>query len=114
MFASFPPDVQENVRNGVVDLGYSKEMVFIALGAPDRDYSRVAETGKTDVWSYVDLDYRPETRPVSTSYYYTDAHGRLHRINDFVWMNVSTYIEYESLRVEFKDGIVNAVEALKP
>ncbi|MDP6522702.1 MAG: hypothetical protein QGI24_01540 [Kiritimatiellia bacterium] len=114
MFAAFPPEVRENVEQGIIDLGYSKEMVFIALGSPDRDYSRVTGEAETEVWSYVDLDYRPDTRPVSTAYYYRDAHGHMRRASHWTWIDVGTYIEYESLRVEFQGGAVNAIEALKP
>lgn len=113
MFAAFPPEVRKNVEQGVIDLGYSKEMVFIALGSPDRDYTRVSTEAETEVWSYVDLDYRPDTRAVSTVYHYRDKRGRMRRVADWTWIEVGTYIEYESLRVEFQGGAVKAIEALK-
>jgi hypothetical protein len=35
LFDSYPPEVQENIRNGVVEVGYTPEMVVMAIGEPD-------------------------------------------------------------------------------
>lgn len=54
LFESFPPDVQEMIQAGEIDLGFTEEMVRMALGKPDRKYSELTETGRTTVWAYHD------------------------------------------------------------
>ena len=34
LFDSYPPNVQQNIRNGVIEVGYTPEMVVMALGEP--------------------------------------------------------------------------------
>jgi hypothetical protein len=42
------------VRGGHVDVGFTSEMVLMALGEPDRRYSRTTATGTDEVWAYSD------------------------------------------------------------
>ncbi len=51
-FASFPQDVQENVRAGEIELGYTEEMVEMALGKPNRVTTRERAEGTERVWIY--------------------------------------------------------------
>lgn len=53
-FASWPAAVQENVRAGKVEVGYTQDMVRVALGDPDRQSSRTTASGTADVWIYFD------------------------------------------------------------
>jgi hypothetical protein len=52
LFDSYPPEVQQNIRNGVIEVGYTPEMVVMALGEPDR--KAVAQPGEesAEVWTY--------------------------------------------------------------
>jgi hypothetical protein len=52
LFESFPPEVQENIRNGNVELGYTPAMVEMALGKPDRKAHTGGEYGDLEVWTY--------------------------------------------------------------
>jgi hypothetical protein len=52
LFDSYPPEVQQNVRNGVIEVGYSREMVRMALGEPDRKVEMQTGDGVTEVWTY--------------------------------------------------------------
>lgn len=51
-FAEWPVAVQDKVRAGQVDLGFTQEQVRVALGEPDRIFSRTTNDGTTDVWVY--------------------------------------------------------------
>ena len=53
-FQSWPPDVQQKVRAGAVALGFTPDMVRMALGAPGRVRTRTTERGEEDVWIYYD------------------------------------------------------------
>jgi hypothetical protein len=52
LFDGYPPDVQNNIRNGRIAVGYTPEMVAMALGEPDRKVETRTEDGVAEVWSY--------------------------------------------------------------
>lgn len=113
LFASFTPEVQEKVREGRIDIGFTRNMVLIALGPPARIYTRTTSGGETEIWSYADIRYETESVPVQTTYWYHDSTGRLRLGHDWSWMDVSRRRAEESLRVEFSENKVAAFETLK-
>jgi hypothetical protein len=52
LFDSYPPDVQHNIRDGRIEVGYTPEMVAMALGEPDRKVETQTEEGVAEVWTY--------------------------------------------------------------
>ena len=113
-FAQFPPEVQEKVRQGRIELGFTRPMVYIALGDPQRIYDRVSAGRTNEVWAYTGEQGRPEPRPVATTYWYRCADGRLRLMQDWVWMDAWRGVEIDLLRVEFEGDIVRAIESLRP
>ena len=53
-FDSYPPEVQQKIRSGNVDIGFTPDQVRMALGDPDHRYSRQTAAGTQDVWGYRD------------------------------------------------------------
>ena len=53
-FASYPPAVQAKIRAGEIEVGYTPEMVALALGKADRVYRRQSAEGEIEVWAYAD------------------------------------------------------------
>jgi hypothetical protein len=53
-FNSWPAPVQDKVVVGQIDLGFSAEQVEVALGKPDRVFTRTSSDGTTQVWTYRD------------------------------------------------------------
>lgn len=53
-FAGYPPAVQAKIRAGEIELGYTPEMVALALGKPDRVVRRHTSEGETESWAYAD------------------------------------------------------------
>lgn len=51
-YDSWPPAVQESVRAGRADVGFTAEQVRVALGRPDRVYSRRTPEGSQEVWAW--------------------------------------------------------------
>jgi hypothetical protein len=51
-FDEWPEAVQEKVRAGKIDLGFTTEQVRMALGQPDRVTTRTNTDGTSEVWSY--------------------------------------------------------------
>lgn len=53
-FNAAPPDVQAKIREGKVAVGFTEAQILMALGKPDRRYTRTTAAGTTDVWAYED------------------------------------------------------------
>lgn len=53
-FNTWPPAVQDKVVVGQVDIGFTPEQVAVALGQPDRVFTRTTADGTSQVWSYRD------------------------------------------------------------
>jgi len=52
LFNSLPPGAQASIRAGQVQAGFTPDMVLLALGQPDRRYTRTTQTGSSEVWAY--------------------------------------------------------------
>ena len=113
VFDRLPADDQARVREGKVQLGDSAEVVYMAIGSPDRKYKRVTAEGEVNVWSYVRYEYRSRPHLVDGRFRYRDRNGRLRTGYESVWVDVEERNEYEVLRLEFKDGAVTALETVK-
>lgn len=106
-FAQFPTEVQQNIRAGRVDVGYTEAMVRLALGEPDRRFERVEAAGRTDVWVY---RYRA---PRFSFGFGIGSYGR--HTSTAVGVSTSTggYGDDEALRVEFQQGRVVRIDHRK-
>jgi hypothetical protein len=47
LFDSYSEEVQSNLRQGKVDVGYDEDMVQMALGEPDETSVETSEAGET-------------------------------------------------------------------
>lgn len=113
LFAACSPAVQEKIKKGMIEIGYTKDMVFLALGRPGAVFERETSAGKTRVWSYFGIHTWVEPGPVGMWYYYRDSRGRIHYMRDMT-LSYQTYSrEYETLRIEFEGENVKAVERLR-
>src|SRR5215207_2120464 len=54
VFNTWPPAVQDKVVLGQIDIGFTVDQVRVALGEPDRVFSRTTADGTSQVWSYRD------------------------------------------------------------
>ena len=68
LFASFPPQVQEQVRKGAVAVGFTEDMVRMALGDPDRVILRTTAALQTKIWVYTDVRYSSRMEPIEAGY----------------------------------------------
>lgn len=57
-FNTWPPEVQDNVLAGRIDVGYSTAQVRMALGAPDRIMTRKDTERTSETWIYGDSSPR--------------------------------------------------------
>ncbi len=55
MYEQLRPEIQQNLRDGLVEPGYTADMVYIALGAPTRTVVKDTSHGKVGYWIYDNL-----------------------------------------------------------
>ena len=65
IYAALPPDVQSVVKEGNIDVGFSTDAVYLALGHPDRQYQRTTDQGTATIWSFVARDYYTDQQRVT-------------------------------------------------
>jgi hypothetical protein len=53
-FNTWPPAVQDKVVVGQIGVGFTPDQVRVALGEPDRVWTRTTADGSSQVWSYRD------------------------------------------------------------
>ena len=112
IFNSFPPEVQQQVRQGQVNIGFSTDMVRLAWGAPDTVSTRTTQEAVTTVWRYTRTRYYPYYHHMSIPTSYIDSRGR-HRIAyHSVWIDRHGREEYTVATIEFIRGEVSAIEQL--
>lgn len=105
-FDTWPAEVQQKIRAGRVDIGFTPEQVRVALGEPDRKYSRTTESGSSEVWAYFGGRSGFSLGLGVSNGYRGGAYGA------GVGYDTTTYgADDERVRVIFEKGAVASVEA---
>lgn len=65
------PEQAAQIRQGNLDLGFTSNMVFLAVGAPSEVYRRQSEAGASEVWVY--LRYARQSYPAVFAPYYPSS-----------------------------------------
>lgn len=107
LFDTYPPQVRQKIRAGEVELGFTPDMVRLALGEPSRVFSRQTETGVAELWVYHDRGPRFSFGVGLGSY------GRHSASSVGVSTSTGGYDTEERMRVEFRDARVTAVEYVR-
>lgn len=115
-FASLSPAEREKLKHGVIELGNTPDMVYIALGHPDERHESTNAQRRRTVWVY--------------NSYFQDYEGSFHtgyrrfvvydpirkRYNVFfepTYTDVYSEHEEERIRITFENGHVIAIEQPK-
>jgi hypothetical protein len=107
-FDSYPEGVQQNLRNGVIEVGYTPEMVLIALGEPSRKVDVATDDATAQVWTWTH-----QAPGVSLSLGGWNALGSHVALGS--GMTVSDPGQREEVAiVEFRHGLVHRIERLAP
>lgn len=105
-FAGYPPAVQAKIRAGEIEVGYTSDMVQLALGKPDRVIRRRTAAGESEVWIYADKS--------PTFSFGVGIGGGGHHSGGGVAVGASTDGDRDDrLRVVFDAGKVTAIERRK-
>jgi len=106
-FDSLPAETQQKIRAGQVEVGFTPEMVQLALGEPDRVFTRHSDRGDTEVWGYRTLG------PRFSIGIGVGTFGRHSSVGGGLGVSTGGYDPEEKIRVEFREGKVTAVDTLK-
>jgi hypothetical protein len=104
VFAQYPAAVQQKIRSGQVDVGFTAEMVRLALGEPSRIFTRKVESGDSEVWVYHD------DSPRFSVGFGLGSFGRHSATSVGVATSTGGYDPEERMRVAFRDGQVSEIE----
>jgi hypothetical protein len=116
VFAGLDAATQENLRNGVVEPGYTRDMVYIALGEPDERRETVTKAGRDEMWIY--QAYSNEYRGTATVGYrrwvtYDPVRKVLWTYYEPVTRDIyQDHIE-DRIRITFHQGKVSVIEQVK-
>lgn len=116
VFAKLDQLTQEKIKQGIIDIGYSFDMVYLALGEPNEKHETIAESGKTETWVYSTYFQRYD----GTAFVgyerrvYYDASLKTYRTYfEPAYADVYRQDKQEQIRIVFKDGKVTVIEQAK-
>ncbi len=102
VFSTYPPEVQAELRQGKIALGYDMKMVEIAKGPPSYVNLKQSEAGETTIWRYMQMQQYTKSVPVYDR-----------GIAGASWATITETDEFEVLRVEFKNNQVISFEEIQ-
>ena len=116
IFAAVDKATQDKIKQGIIDLGYTPDMVYLALGAPDQKRETITAAGNSVSWIYSTY-YQRYDGTAFVGYerrVYYDPGIRSYRLY-YHPAYVDTYHEErdERIRVVFKDGKAAVIEQTK-
>ena len=115
-FAKADLATQEKITQGIIDLGYTEDLVYVALGAPDQKREKVNADGKTATWIYNTYYDRYNGKGFSgyhRSVYY-DPYLRAYRMYYRpVYADTYTQEKEERIRIVFTNDKVSMIEQAK-
>jgi hypothetical protein len=110
LFASLAASDQQTIKEGRVALGFTPEMVRLALGDPDRVTTRTDASGTNEVWRYTTYETDGGV------YLYRGYYHRFHYYGDPFfpyYLNYSGRRDRDHFKVTFSGGRVSAIEEEK-
>ncbi len=116
VFAQVDKATQDKIKQGIIDIGYSEDMVYLALGAPDQKRESISATGKTVTWIY-NTYYDRFEGGFYAGYHrsvYFDPYLRAYRMY-YRPVFADTYAQEkeERIRIVFKGGKAFVIEQAK-
>lgn len=115
-FASLAPAEQEKLRRGVIEIGNTPDMVYIALGRPDETHETSTAEGRETVWIYNSYHQEYEG-DVHTGYrrilVFDPARRRYTVFYQPVYTDVYSEHTEERIRITFKNDKVAIIDQPK-
>jgi hypothetical protein len=116
VFAHADLATQEKITQGIIEIGFTEDEVYLALGKPDEKRETRTENGRRTTWSYNTYYERP-TGTVMTGYHrtvYYDPYLRAYRMY-YRPVIADTYVQEkeERIRIVFEEGKASVIEQAK-
>jgi len=112
VYNSLDPATRAKLAHGDIEIGYTTDMVYIALGRPDVTRERISTEGRTEQWiyrSYYD-DYAGGAYVHYHRWYGYNPYGRFYRMYwEPVYLDNAQYAE-DNIRITFRDGKVIMID----
>ena len=118
VFSSLDPNTQAKISHGDIDIGFTPDMVYMALGNPDVRRESITANGQTETWIYRTYydDYDPAFVGMHGfhRWYAYNPYGHFYR---FYWEPV--FYDYgpdyaqDDIRVTFRNGRVVMIDQAK-
>ena len=102
LFETYPDEVQSNVRQGKVALGYDEDMVRMAMGVPNEQSTETDANGETLMWGYT------RSRPGLSIGVGGGSYGGRGGMGGGVGMGSGAKTDYVAV-IEFREGRVTKV-----
>ena len=115
-FSALDADTQNKIRLGRVEVGYSPDLVYIALGAPDERLTKTSTTGTNETWIYNSYrqEYLGSAHTGYRQYVVIDSKTRQAVvIYEPVYSSVYRDRVDERIRINFKARQVESIEQVK-
>ena len=116
VFNTLDPQTQARIRQGLIDVGYTTDMVYMAMGKPDETRERTSDEGQNTTWIYNAYwqQYEGSRMVGYRRHVYFDRVAKAYRVF-YEPVHADLYSDQveERTRVEFRDGRVTAIEQTK-
>ena len=113
VYNSLDPATQAKLAHGDIEIGYTADMVYIALGRPDMTREKISTEGRTEQWiyrSYYD-DYAGGAYLHYHRWYSYNPYGRFYRMYwEPVYLDSGAQYAEDNIRITFRDGRVIMID----
>ena len=116
IFAAQEPATQDKIRLGRVEVGFTTDLVYIALGAPDERLFKTSSAGTDETWIYNTYfqDYMGSARTGYRRYVVIDPKTRQPVVfYEPVYTQIYRDRIEERIRISFQAGKVSSIEQVK-
>jgi endo-alpha-1,4-polygalactosaminidase (GH114 family) len=114
-FAQLDKATQDKIKHGIIDLGFSEDLVYLAIGKPAQKRKSVSATGQTETWIYYAAS-ELRANIIHNGYYrkYYDQKLGVY-CDEYVPATFEDGIpeKRERIQVVFQDGKVSLIEQTK-
>ena len=117
VFAALTPAQREKLKQGVIGIGDTPDMVFIALGRPDEKRETATAGGRETIWIY-DSYHQEYEGNLQTGFHRLLVYDPVRKsylvYYDPIYTDIYSERTEENIRVTFRDGKVAVIEQPKP
>ena len=115
-FAALAPEEREKLRRGVIEIGNTPDMVYIALGRPDEQRDTTTADGRETVWVYNSY-HREYEDNIHTGYrrilIYDPVRRRYNVFFEPLYTDIYSDHTEENIRIVFRNDQVTEIEQPK-